>query len=161
LEHLFSGRPVVGTTPTCSNKRLGADMVMAESISAAKRAGVVPMDAEPGSVDASMPEASASTCSTPKDEPQKSQDVATEPEDNIDKKVESKLCSKYPGLLEPHTFAPKDLLALLKNLENEINTCELNLRDENEKRRKYKVTCSESLFFFNLCHVLMHNLNVW
>lgn len=59
--------------------------------------------------------------------------------ENDDKKVDPKLCSKYPELFEPHTFAPKDLLALLKNLENEINTCELNLRDENEKRRKYKV----------------------
>lgn len=38
-----------------------------------------------------------------------------------------------------HTFAPKDLLALLKNLEGEITVCEGNLRDENEKRKKYKV----------------------
>ncbi|XP_054290622.1 ubiquitin carboxyl-terminal hydrolase calypso-like [Macrosteles quadrilineatus] len=38
-----------------------------------------------------------------------------------------------------HTFAPKDLLALLKNLEGEISLCEGNLRDENEKRKKYKV----------------------
>lgn len=54
-------------------------------------------------------------------------------------KINKKLCSKYPELFEPHTFAPKDLLALLKNLENEINHCEMNLRDENEKRKKYKV----------------------
>lgn len=38
-----------------------------------------------------------------------------------------------------HTFAPKDLLALLKNLEGEILLCEGNLRDENEKRKKYKI----------------------
>lgn len=38
-----------------------------------------------------------------------------------------------------HTFAPKDLLALLKNLEGEISVCEGNLRDENEKRKKYKI----------------------
>lgn len=38
-----------------------------------------------------------------------------------------------------HTFAPKDLLALLKNLEGEISLCEGNLRDENEKRKKYKI----------------------
>ncbi|XP_069693505.1 ubiquitin carboxyl-terminal hydrolase calypso isoform X2 [Periplaneta americana] len=55
------------------------------------------------------------------------------------KKVDTKLCSKYPELFEPHTFAPKDLLALLKNLENEISVCEGNLRDENDKRKKYKI----------------------
>lgn len=38
-----------------------------------------------------------------------------------------------------HTFAPKDLLALLKNLEGEISLCEGNLRDENEKRKKYTI----------------------
>jgi len=56
------------------------------------------------------------------------------------KNVDTKLCSKYPELFEPHTFAPKDLLALLKNLENEISVCEVNLRDENDKRKKYKVS---------------------
>lgn len=40
---------------------------------------------------------------------------------------------------QQHTFAPKDLLALLKNLEGEISLCEGNLRDENEKRKKYKI----------------------
>lgn len=56
-----------------------------------------------------------------------------------EKKPDTKICSKYPELFEPHTFAPKDLLALLKNLENEISVCEMNLRDENEKRKKYKI----------------------
>jgi hypothetical protein len=59
------------------------------------------------------------------------------------KKVDTKLCSKYPELFEPHTFAPKDLLALLKNLENEISVCEVSLRDENDKRKKYKVRLLE------------------
>ncbi|CAH1784373.1 unnamed protein product [Owenia fusiformis] len=36
-------------------------------------------------------------------------------------------------------FTPKDLLALLKNVENEILQCENNLRDEVEKRNKYKI----------------------
>ncbi|CAD6221841.1 GSCOCG00005178001-RA-CDS [Cotesia congregata] len=54
-------------------------------------------------------------------------------------KIDSKLCSKYPELFEPHTFAPKDLLALLKNLEQEINICETSLKDENDKRNKYKI----------------------
>lgn len=54
-------------------------------------------------------------------------------------KIDPKLCSKYPELFEPHTFAPKDLLALLKNLEHEISMCETSLKDENDKRNKYKV----------------------
>lgn len=49
--------------------------------------------------------------------------------DDIEKKIET----------PHHTFAPKDLLALLKNLEGEISLCEGNLRDENEKRKKYKI----------------------
>jgi len=36
-------------------------------------------------------------------------------------------------------FTPKDLLDLLKNVENEIELCETNLREENEKRKKYKI----------------------
>lgn len=47
---------------------------------------------------------------------------------------------KNQELLEPHTFAPKDLLALLRNLENEICMCEISLKDENDKQNKYKVT---------------------
>ncbi|XP_066584098.1 ubiquitin carboxyl-terminal hydrolase calypso [Prorops nasuta] len=54
-------------------------------------------------------------------------------------KIDSKLYSKYPELFEPHTFAPKDLLALLKNLEHEISICETSLKDENDKRNKYKI----------------------
>lgn len=54
-------------------------------------------------------------------------------------KIDPKLCSKYPELFEPHTFAPKDLLALLKNLEHEISVCETSLKDENDKRNKYKI----------------------
>ncbi|XP_050504096.1 ubiquitin carboxyl-terminal hydrolase calypso [Diabrotica virgifera virgifera] len=46
---------------------------------------------------------------------------------------------KNQELLEPHTFAPKDLLALLRNLENEICVCEMSLKDENDKQNKYKV----------------------
>ncbi|XP_015189135.1 PREDICTED: ubiquitin carboxyl-terminal hydrolase calypso isoform X2 [Polistes dominula] len=57
--------------------------------------------------------------------------------EKIDPKFQN--CSKYPELFEPHTFAPKDLLALLKNLEHEINSCETSLKDENDKRNKYKI----------------------
>jgi len=54
-------------------------------------------------------------------------------------KVDPKLVAKYPQLFGPHTFAPKDLLALLKNLDNGIQQCEQNIKEENEKRTKYKV----------------------
>lgn len=38
-----------------------------------------------------------------------------------------------------HGFTPKDLLALLKNVDNEIKVTELNLREEVDKRKKYKI----------------------
>jgi len=38
-----------------------------------------------------------------------------------------------------HGFTPKDLLALLKTVENEIKNTEQNLRDEKDKKKKYKV----------------------
>lgn len=65
-------------------------------------------------------------------------------------KIDPKLCSKYPELFEPHTFAPKDLLALLKNLEHEISICETSLKDENDKRNKYKVESFPLSIFNNL-----------
>lgn len=52
---------------------------------------------------------------------------------------------KHPELLEPHTFAPQDLLALLRNLENEICMCEISLKDENDKQNKYKVKNKKKL----------------
>ncbi|XP_026286523.1 ubiquitin carboxyl-terminal hydrolase calypso [Frankliniella occidentalis] len=45
----------------------------------------------------------------------------------------------------PHAFAPQDLLALLKNLEAEISVCQASLRDENEKRKKYKIDDSRRI----------------
>ncbi|XP_025106985.1 ubiquitin carboxyl-terminal hydrolase BAP1-like isoform X1 [Pomacea canaliculata] len=36
-------------------------------------------------------------------------------------------------------FTPKDLLDLLKNVENEIELCEATLKEEYEKRKKYKI----------------------
>lgn len=69
-------------------------------------------------------------------------------------KIDPKLCSKYPELFEPHTFAPKDLLALLKNLEHEISICETSLKDENDKRNKYKVILHE----FLVCHESVENI---
>lgn len=47
---------------------------------------------------------------------------------------------KHPELVEPHTFAPQDLLALLRNLENEICICEITLKDEIDKQNKYRVS---------------------
>lgn len=42
-------------------------------------------------------------------------------------------------LIEPHSFAPQDLCALLRNLEEEIKLSEAILRDENDKRSRYKI----------------------
>lgn len=56
-----------------------------------------------------------------------------------DPDAKTTLMLKYPVLREPHTFAPKDLLALLKNVESEIANCETSLKDENDKRSKYKI----------------------
>ncbi|KAJ8895553.1 hypothetical protein PR048_000889 [Dryococelus australis] len=64
----------------------------------------------------------------------------TATESNAEKKsTEPKLHCKYPGVLEPHAFAPNDLLSLLKSLESDIRVCEVSLRDENEKRKQYKI----------------------
>lgn len=46
---------------------------------------------------------------------------------------------KPSSYLEPHAFTPKDLLALLKNLESEITVTEQFLNDENDKRSMFKV----------------------
>ena len=42
-------------------------------------------------------------------------------------------------LFEPHKFAPKDLLILLKTIEADENEMKILLRDENEKRKKHRV----------------------
>lgn len=68
----------------------------------------------------------------------------TEGSENV-KKADSDTSSvsdfdpKTSELLEPHRFAPKDLLTLLRNIEKDICNCESVLRDENEIRRKHKV----------------------
>ncbi|XP_059476608.1 ubiquitin carboxyl-terminal hydrolase calypso isoform X2 [Neocloeon triangulifer] len=71
--------------------------------------------------------------------PSDSNDSEAGGKDNSMTKVDPKLVAKYPTLFGPHTFAPKDLLALLKNLDNGIQQCEQNIKEETEKRRKYKV----------------------
>ncbi|KAK6640983.1 hypothetical protein RUM44_012682 [Polyplax serrata] len=76
-----------------------------------------------------------SSCQTSPDA-QSERDLDCNPEDTDAMKA---LMSKYPVLREPHTFAPKDLLALLKNVETEIANCEASLKDENDKRTKYKI----------------------
>lgn len=67
---------------------------------------------------------------------QSDKEINCNPEDSDAMKT---LMSKYPVLREPHTFAPKDLLVLLKNVETEIANCEASLKDENDKRTKYKI----------------------
>lgn len=47
--------------------------------------------------------------------------------------------TKYPQIYENRKYAPKDMLALLKNLDTEITQFESMLIDEIEKRKKYKV----------------------
>merc|ERR1712029_570836 len=42
-------------------------------------------------------------------------------------------------LFEPHRFAPKDLLTLLKTIESDIHSCNDTLRDEMEKRKKHRI----------------------
>ncbi|GIY00265.1 ubiquitin carboxyl-terminal hydrolase BAP1 [Caerostris darwini] len=69
----------------------------------------------------------------------KNYDDKAEKNENADQFSKSGLISKHPQLIEPHRFAPKDLLALLKTVETEIELCELNLFDEIEKRKKYKI----------------------
>lgn len=54
------------------------------------------------------------------------------------------IAEKKNEILEPHTFAPQDLLALLRNLENEICICEISLKDENDKQNKYRVIFQKS-----------------
>lgn len=49
------------------------------------------------------------------------------------------VAEKPSSYLEPHAFTPKDLLALLKNLESEITVTEQFLNDENDKRSMFKV----------------------
>lgn len=47
--------------------------------------------------------------------------------------------SSQSSLFESGAFSPKDLLALLKNLESEISSTEQSLLDENERREMFKV----------------------
>ena len=65
----------------------------------------------------------------------------------------------------PHAFAPQDLLALLKNLEAEISVCQASLRDENEKRKKYKVRTDSFFFDFIIlgcsCFIVSSSLHLF
>lgn len=51
----------------------------------------------------------------------------------------SEVPSSSQSLFESGAFSPKDLLALLKNLESEISSTEQSLLDENERREMFKV----------------------
>jgi len=46
---------------------------------------------------------------------------------------------QHVELYEPHSFAPKDLLSILRSIETDIHCTENKMRDEVEKRRKYRV----------------------
>ncbi len=60
-------------------------------------------------------------------------------EDSADDKSISKFDPRTKELFEPHTFAPKDLLLLLKTIEVDIAGCNEILRDESEKRKKHRI----------------------
>ncbi|XP_065349591.1 ubiquitin carboxyl-terminal hydrolase calypso isoform X1 [Cloeon dipterum] len=84
-------------------------------------------------------ELKAAKMEDPEAGPSDSNDSEAGSKDNLMTKVDPKLVAKYPTLFGPHTFAPKDLLVLLKNLDHGIQQCEQNIKEETEKRRKYKV----------------------
>jgi len=46
---------------------------------------------------------------------------------------------QHVELYEPHSFSPKDLLSILRSIETDIHCTENKMRDEVEKRRKYRV----------------------
>jgi len=46
---------------------------------------------------------------------------------------------QHVELYEPHSFSPKDLLSILRSIETDIHCTENKMRDEVEKRKKYRV----------------------
>jgi hypothetical protein len=52
-------------------------------------------------------------------------------------------------LFEPHRFAPKDLLSLLRTIETDIHKCNDTLRDETEKRKSTKLTTAGTYLQFS------------
>ena len=75
----------------------------------------------------------SSLCSLPTKEETKV--LNSEPPQEMPKDFDPKVVE----LNEPQRFAPKDLLALLRNIETDISTCESVIKDENEKRKKHKI----------------------
>ena len=59
-----------------------------------------------------------------------------EPEQEEKEQDISKFDPKTSELDEPHKFAPKDLLSLLRNIETEMSSCEAIVNEENENRRR-------------------------
>ena len=66
-------------------------------------------------------------------------EVDVDPKANADKDNFSSFDPRTKELFEPHKFAPKDLLTLLKTIESDIHGCDDSLRDENEKRKKHRM----------------------
>lgn len=62
-----------------------------------------------------------------------------ENEDQSEPDTNDQWLLKYPTIYENRKYAPRDMLALLKNLDVEIGQFESMLIDEIEKRKKYKV----------------------
>ena len=55
------------------------------------------------------------------------------------KEMEPSFDPENVQLLEPHSFSPRDLLAILRSIETAIFVSESKVRDEVEKRKKYRV----------------------
>lgn len=87
----------------------------------------------------------SSTFTSCQNSPQLSSDISPNSKEKKDCEVKSSedgtnTRQKHKHRFSNHqAFTPKDLLALLKNVENEITLCEANLKDEIEKRRKYQI----------------------
>lgn len=64
---------------------------------------------------------------------------ATPPKEEVDKEDVKSFDPKIAELSQPLRFAPKDLLALLRNIEQDMHSCEVTLKEENEKHRKHKI----------------------
>ena len=77
----------------------------------------------------------------------KGDELKSEDKDSGAKSEEDEGCSeaistfdpRTKQLFEPHRFAPKDLLTLLKTIEVDIHSCMDTLRDENDKRKKHRI----------------------
>merc|ERR1719357_606452 len=65
-------------------------------------------------------------------------DVDTVPE-RIEDNEKAYFDPQAVKMSEPHSFSPRDLLSILRSIETNIHCTENKMRDEVEKRKKYRV----------------------